>query len=335
MILAGDVGGSNVRIALFERDGSRLVEKARKKLPTRSVASLPEVVGEFMGEFVAAQGGTVSAAGFGIAGPVRNNRCEAPNLPWVVEGEALARGCGLDTVVLVNDLMANAIGLSELSEADFDVINAGTPDPNGNGALISAGTGLGMAALIRHGDRFLPQPSEGGHASFAPNGPDELALLTFLSKTYAHVSFERVLSGPGLVNVHRFELSRSGAAGPDPLEQSLKPGGDFAAAIAQAALLGTNETAERALRRFAGLYGSAAGNLALTVLATGGVFLGGGIAPKIRARLVDGTFLDAFCQKGRFAALLRAVPVKIILNDACALIGAARAAADSVPRPAA
>ena len=331
LILAADVGGTNVRLALFALEGDRLVERVREKLPTRNVSSLPDAVRDFTAD----HGGRVTAAGFGVAGPVRNGRVEAPNLPWAVERETLARALELSNVVLINDLFANATGISELNDEDFFVVNEGTPDPAGNGALISAGTGLGMALLIRQGGRFHPQPSEGGHASFAPNGPDELALLTFLSRTYSHVSFERVLSGPGLLHVYQFERERSRVPGIDLIVEAARSGSDPAAAIAEAAHGGKDAVAELAMKSFIGLYGSAAGNLALTVLATAGVFLGGGIAPKIRASIAQGPFFGAFTEKGRFSALLRDIPVKIILNDACALLGAAPAGADSGFAPAA
>jgi glucokinase len=324
MILAGDIGGTNVRLALLEAVSGKLVMREEARFPSRDFPGLEAVVEKFLGGRK-----LVTAAGFGVAGAVRNGRCEATNLPWVVDSAVLARRLSLPTVALVNDLYANAVGLGELSPKDFAVVNPGEEDPDGNRALISAGTGLGEAFLVQREDRWAPYPSEGGHCSFAPRGSEEIELLRHLQARFGHVSVERVLSGPGLVNVYRFERERSEALEPTWLTEEIARRGDAAPVVARAALEGKDAAAERAMSRFVSIYGAEAGNLALKALATSGVFVGGGVAPKILPKLVDGRFFVAFCDKGRFGPLLAKVPVKVILNDQCALLGAARLGAES------
>lgn len=319
MILAGDIGGTNVRLALFEVEPGRLGVREEAKLRSRDFAGLEAAVEKFL-----AGGKAVTGAGFGVAGAVRNGRCEATNLPWVVDSAVLARRLSLPNVALVNDLYANAVGLAELSPEDFAVLNEGQEDPEGNRALISAGTGLGEAFLVRSGGGWAPYSSEGGHCSFAPRNPFEVDLLRHLQSKFSHVSFERVLSGPGFVNVYRFERERSEAPEPAWMVEQISKRGDAAPVVTEAALTGKDAVAERALGHFAAIYGGEAGNLALKVLATAGVFLGGGIAPRILPKLRDGTFFGAFCDKGRFAPFLARIPVKVVLNDKCALLGAAR-----------
>ena len=327
MILAGDVGGTNVRLALFEVAGEKLVPKDGRKFRSREVPGLEGPVAEFLA------GRRPAAAGFGVAGPVRNGRCEATNLPWAVDAADLARTLSLERVALVNDLFANALGLPELSGEDFASVNTGAEDPEGNAALISAGTGLGETYLVRAGGRFVPQASEGGHASFAPRNAFEIDLLRHLQRSYSHVSFERVLSGPGLAALYAFERARSLEREPAWLSAEIAAAGDPAPAVTAAALAGKDTVAARALDRFVSIYGGEAGNLALKVLATGGVFVGGGIAPKILPRLLDGTFFGAFCDKGRFAPLLAKIPIRVVTNDRCALLGAARAGAEAASWP--
>jgi glucokinase len=329
VILAGDVGGTNVRLALFEPVGGLLVRREEVKLGSRDFGTLDDAVARFLGGRR-----RVTAAAFGVAGPVREGRCEAINLPWVVDAAKLARGLGLPDVILLNDLVANGVGLGELSETDFAVVNCGDEDPAGVGALISPGTGLGEAILIRDGRGWRALPSEGGHASFAPRNPREIGLLQYLQKDLAHVSAERVISGRGLATVYRFERERSGLPEPAWLSAEIARRGDAAPAVSEAALSGKDPVAARSLEHWVSLYGAEAGNLALKVMATGGVFLGGGIAPKVLPKLLDGTFLGAFCDKGRLAALLARIPVRVVLNDECALLGAARAAARSAEREA-
>ncbi len=323
MILAGDIGGTNVRLALFEIEGGRLVAKDERTFRSRDFSGLEQPVEEFLA------GRAVSAAGFGVAGPVRNGRSEATNLSWVVDAAALARRLSLPRVALVNDLFANAAGLGELSPSDFAVVNAGTENSDGNAALISAGTGLGEAYLVRLNGRFWPQASEGGHASFAPRNAVEIDLLRHLETKWGHVSFERILSGPGLAALYAFERARSGESEPGWLAEEIARAGDPAPAVTAAGLSGRDAVAERTVERFVSIYGGEAGNLALKVLATGGLFVGGGIAPKILPRMLDGTFFGGFCDKGRLAPLLAKIPVRVVTNDRCALLGAARSGAEA------
>lgn len=324
MILAGDVGGTNLRLALFSVEGNRLVRRDEAKLRSRDFGSLGDAVRHYVGSRR-----DFRAAGFGVAGPVRKARCEATNLPWVVDASGLAAGLGLPGVVLLNDLVANGLGLAELGPDDFAVVNRGDEDPEGCAALISPGTGLGEGFLVREGRSWRALPSEGGHASFAPRTPWEVDLLRHFQRGLPHVSVERVVSGPGLAAVYRFERERSGVPEPAFLAEEIVRQGDAAPAVSGSAIAGTDPVAARALDHWMSIWGAEAGNLALKVMATAGVYLGGGIAPKVLPKLLDGTFFGAFRDKGRLAPLLSRIPVRVVLNDACALFGAARAAARS------
>jgi glucokinase len=319
MLLAGDVGGTNMRLALFEEEGAKLVERRRARFPTREYPTLHDALAGFLGD-----GTRVAAAAFGVAGPVRHGRAEGTNVLFSVDAEEIREDLGVPATVL-NDLTANAWGLSELAPADFAVLNRGEADPDGNGALISAGTGLGEAILFRTKEGFVPMPSEGGHASFAPKNDEEIELLKALRFRHGHVSWERVVSGPGLATLYRFEREISGVAEPEWLAREIEAAGDPAPVVSRAALDERDPVCQRTMHRFVSLYGSEAGNLALKALATGGVWIGGGIAPKILPLLRDG-FFSSFTAKGRFAPILARVPIRVVLNDSCALLGAARAA---------
>ncbi|KAA0253192.1 glucokinase [Acidobacteria bacterium ACD] len=323
-ILAGDIGGTNVRLALFEEREGRLERGRIEKYRVREFEGLEAVVRAFLRPDDA-----VAAAGFGIAGPVKDGRCIATNFPWRVDVADVRAAFAIPVAVLVNDLVANGWGVSELPPAGFAVLNEGVAAPDGNAAILSPGTGLGEGYLVRIAGRLVPQASEGGHASFAPRHPEEVELLKFLEGEFGHVSYERILSGPGLRNLYRFERLRSGRPQPEWLTAEFAEAGDHAPVIAKNALNNRDDVCMRTLQRFASILGGEAGNLALKVLATGGVFLGGGIPPKILPRLREGTFFTAFCDKGRFGPLLSRIPVKVILDDTCALLGAARAAADA------
>ena len=322
MILAGDVGGTNTRLALFEVAGGSLRVLAAATFPSRAHRGLEELVARFVAE----RGGSVRHACFGVAGPVRDGRCEATNLPWVVDGQALGRELALPAVTLINDLEANAYGLATLGPDDVAVLNAGEPGARGNVAVIAAGTGLGEAGLVWDGRRHQPFASEGGHADFAPTDELQVELYRFLARELGHVSVERVLSGPGLYNVYRFLRDTGRGEEPGWLAAAIGAG-DPAPVISAAALDGRSELCGRALDVVVSIYGAEAGNLALRVLATAGVYLGGGIGPRIRRRLEGPRFMEAFLAKGRLRALLSAIPVRLILNDRTALQGAARCAA--------
>jgi glucokinase len=322
MILAGDIGGTNSRLALFEVEGGALREIARQVFPSRDSPSLDAIVATFC----AGQGARVPYACFGVAGPVRDGRVQAVNLAWSVEGASLARQLGGAEVWLINDLEANAYGIAALSPADFSVLNAGQAGATGNQAVISAGTGLGEAGLIWDGRRHTPFASEGGHADFAPSDELQMELLRFLMREHGHVSVERVLSGPGLHNIYRFLRDTERAKEPEWLARELADN-DPPAVISRTALDGRAEICGHALEVMVAIYGAEAGNVALGMMATGGVFLGGGIAPRILPRLQSQTFLDAFRAKGRLGDLVTSIPVRVILNDSAALLGAARCAA--------
>jgi glucokinase len=319
MILAGDIGGTNTRLALLEERGGDLAPVVEDTFVSREHASF-EVV---LRKFIAAHPFPIGCACFGIAGPVRHGRCDATNLPWVVDSRLVSRELGLKSVGLINDLEANAWGIAALQAKDFTVLNEGTSEAAGNAAIISAGTGLGEAGLYWDGRQRRPFATEGGHADFAPRNHLEMELLDYLLKQFRRVSYERVVSGPGLLNIYHF-LRDSGRGEEPPWLAERMRQQDPAAVISAAGLNGESELCVQALDLFVSLYGAEAGNLALKVMATGGVYLGGGIAPKIVQKLKDPVFLNAFTAKGRMKPLLQAMPVCVILNDKTALLGAAR-----------
>ncbi len=321
-ILAGDIGGTSTRLAIFDHAGKSFNPAAEQSYPSREHSDLKEIVNKFF----TAHSRPVDCACFGIAGPVKHGRVEATNLPWIVDAEELAGEMGLSAVGLINDLEANAWGVAALEEKDFIVLNEGAPDAVGNAAIISAGTGLGEAGLYWDGKQHHPFACEGGHADFAPSSELEAELLRYLWTRFEHVSYERVLSGPGLHNIYQFLRDTGRGEEPAWLRDKMR-GSDPSVAISEAALKGTSELCVKALDLFVSVHGAEAGNLALKVMATSGVFVGGGIAPKILPKLKDRTFMDAFTAKGRFKTFLEAIPVRVILNEKTPLLGAARYAA--------
>jgi glucokinase len=322
MILAGDIGGTNTRLAFMEEHDGRFVPAIEATFLSREHASLEAVLRKFL----AANPQPISCAAFGIAGPVRRGRCDATNLPWVVDAALVARDLRLKRVGLINDLEANAWGIAVLEAKDFAVLNEGMTDPEGNAAILSAGTGLGQAGMYWDGTLHRPFASEGGHGDFAPRNDLEIELLRYLLRQHQRVSSERVVSGPGLLNVYRFLRDTGRGVEPAWLAERMRQQ-DPSATISQAALRGESDLCVQALDLFVTLYGAEAGNLGLTMLATAGVYLGGGIAPKILPRLQDPIFLNAFVAKGRLKPLMQAMPVRVILNDKTALLGATRHAA--------
>lgn len=323
MILAGDVGGTKTNVALLESDEQGALNiKAQQTFASRDFPSLEAIVEKFTG----AHKEKVSRACFGVAGPVIGGRVQTPNLHWSVDAETLAHTLSLERVNLINDLEANAHGIEALTPEKFFILNEGVADPNGNRALISAGTGLGTAGIYNQVGHYHPFPSEGGHVDFAARNELELELFRHLSKKFGgHVSVERVISGPGLFNVYEFLRDSKYAEEPDWLTSEISEG-DSSAAISAAALSRRSELAVKALDIFTSVYGAVAGNLALIMLATGGVFVGGGVSPKILEKLKDGTFMRAFTDKGRHSGLVGRMPVRVILDDKTALYGAARCA---------
>ena len=313
MILAGDIGGTKTHLALFDRDDVRRPVHLAT-YGSREHAGLEAMIEAFLSEHPAG----VRNACFGVAGPVRDGRTESVNLAWMVDSARIAELLGLPRVGLINDLEANARGIAALGPDDFAVLNEGDAVATGNRAVISAGTGLGEGGLYWDGERHRPFASEGGHADFAPRSELEIELYRFLAAEHEHVSYERVCSGMGIANIFRFLLHAGSLPAPAWYREPPDP-----AAIASAALEGRDETASRTLDLFSSIYGAKAGNLALTLMATGGVYLGGGIAPKILPKLEEGAFMRAFVDKGRLSGLLEQIPVRVILNDRTALLGAA------------
>ena len=321
MILAGDVGGTKTALALFElRDGALVLER-EATLPSREFPAFEDAVARFL------DGGTrpaVEAACLGVAGPVVNGRSVTTNLPWQLDEATLAARIPARRVRLLNDLEATGYGVLTLPPTALEPLQRGAAR-RGNMVLIAAGTGLGEALLIWDGQRHLVVASEGGHVDFAPRTDLETELLRFLRKELGRVSYERVLSGPGLYNVYRFLRDTGGLPEPSWLHDRIATG-DPSAVVSEVGLAGGHPLCVQALDLFVSVYGAEAGNLALKALAVGGVFVGGGIAPKIRAKLADGTFVTAFCDKGRFAELMASIPVSVVLEPRTALIGAARVA---------
>jgi len=319
IILAGDIGGTNTRLALVEPTTEELRIVAEKTFASREHPSLEATIVEFLDLHRV----ELKSACFGIAGPVRNGRCEATNLPWVVDAGAVAGRLRLKQVGLINDLEANAHGIAVLPKKDFVVLNRGARNARGNQAIISAGTGLGEAGMYWDGERHRPFATEGGHVDFAPRNHLEMELLDYCLKHYRRVSYERLVSGPGLVKVYQFLRDTGKADEPAWLADEMRTG-DPAPIISRHALDGKSALCRHALEIFVSLYGAEAGNLALKLLATGGVYLGGGIAPKIIAKLKEPEFLNAFTAKGRMRPLLQDMPVRVIMNPKTALLGAAR-----------
>ena len=325
MILAGDIGGTKTNVALFETNGSEVGPVVRQQtFRSGGYDSLEAILKEFIGETAL----KIAGACFGIAAPVIEGRAKTPNLNWTISAESLAALLKIDRVGIINDLEATAHGIPALNDSQLLTLNAGDQTRGGHRALIAAGTGLGMAGIFYHDARYYPMPSEGGHSDFTPHSQIEIELFGYLAEKFGpHVSCERVLSGPGLFNVYSFLRDRKYAEEPAWLAEQIKSG-DKTAAVSVAALSNKCELAVKALEMFASAYGDIAGNLALMLMATGGLYVGGGIAPKIREKLKDGSFMKAFTDKGRLSALLASIPVRVILDDKTALFGAARAALD-------
>jgi glucokinase len=348
MILAGDIGATKTYLALYEWIDER-VEPVRLDLfHSADYKSLEEILTEFLGpatgptlideldvaspedekgetESGSPKSEHVVAACFGVAGPVIDNRSHATNLPWVIDGPTIGKQFSIPRVQLLNDLEATAYGILLLRPDELEVLNPGIPPRKRQAlALIAAGTGLGEAILFWNGTSYCPKPSEGGHADFAPNSDHEIDLLRYLRSQYLHVSYERVLSGPGLQVIYEF-LRDTKKNEPTWLAERIKSE-DPAAVIADAGLKGQAEIAKQTLDLFASIYGAEAGNLALKAMSLDGVYVGGGIAPKLIEKLKDGTFMKSFTNKGRYKSLLNNMPVKVVMNQQTGLLGAASVA---------
>jgi glucokinase len=324
MIIAGDIGGTKTNVALFETRGRELGRIAmQQSYPSGGYDSLEAILADFVKSH---RPDAITGACFGVAGPVVRGRVEATNLAWKVSAASLADSLALHHVDLINDLEATAFGIAELTPEQLYTLNEGEADPAGHRALIAAGTGLGTAGIFNDGGRFTPMPSEGGHMDFAPRNEREFELLAYLrEKVRGRVSYERVMSGLGIFNIYSFLRDRGYGEESAWLADEIVSG-DATAAIARAGLGGRSELATMTLQMFVELYGAMAGNLALLFKATGGLYVGGGIAPKILDKLKDGTFMRNYGDKGRMSGLVMSIPVRVILDDKTALYGAGRRA---------
>jgi len=322
IVLAGDVGGTNARLATVELDDGRARVVHYNRYPSRDYPGLAPIVRRFREE----TGASPDRACFGIACPVVDDECTAPNLPWTVNARALAADIGIPRTAIINDFAAVGYGIESLGPSDLATLQPGAEGARGNKALCSPGTGLGEAALVREGERYVPVASEGGHSTFSPLDDLDHELARYLAQRHGHVSWERVLSGPGLVAQYEFLRDTQGLEEPDWLAHDLARG-EGGAAITRAALERECPLAVRTLERFARLLGVEASNLVLKFLARGGVYLGGGIPPRVLAFLQRPQFLAGFLAKGRMRELLERVAVYDVLNPDCALLGAARHAA--------
>jgi len=321
IILAGDIGGTHSRLAYYDADGKLdcLVEEI---YPSAEYSGLDAIVRDFVATH-SARSGLVCLA---VAGPVRKGQVRTTNLPWVVDASHLAQTLALEHVTLINDLEAIAYSIDVLQAKDLETLNEGDAKAVGNMAVVAAGTGLGEAGLYWDGSRHRPIACEGGHTDFAPTDELQDELLRHLRAQFGHVSWERLVCGPGLVRIYNF--LRDFCRGNEPESFNLEmEQGDPATQITRRGIEGTNPLCVQALELFVTLYGNEAGNLALKIMATGGVYLGGGIAPKIMNKLRGPSFLKAFSTKGRMSDILQAIPIKVILNEDAGLLGAAHCAA--------
>lgn len=323
LVLAGDIGATKTNLGIFETSGSSIKLLKFDGFPSQSFKTLGEVISAFLheGQY------EIGSACFGLPGPVTGKSVRATNLDWEVNADNLNEQFGFGTVTLVNDLVATSMAVSLLKEDELEVLNPGVQDPMGTVAVIAPGTGLGMALLANFKGSLVPISSEGGHATFAPSDAIHSDLLAYLWKQGGYVEIESVASGPGLVTIYDWLRKNAGESSDDPTNQG--KGSDRAAAISKLGLSRTNHLCEKAIDIFVSILGSVAGNIALTALTTGGIFLGGGICPKVLPKLQGAIFMKYFSNKGKFRSLLETIPVTVILNDKAALIGAARLAVEA------
>ncbi len=318
MILAGDVGGTKVHLALYDFNNGKLTYKRENRFPAKEYSGLEDIVREFLSSDKA------TAACFGVPGPVRDGRLRLTNLPWTLDSRELAANLHIDHVFLINDLEANGYGIAELQPDQIYTLAEGDPSQIGNRALIAAGTGLGEGLLTWNGRMHTPYPSEGGHADYAPRNEDEIDLLRYLKQKYnGRISWERVVSGMGMTSIFEFLRDVRGMEVAPDLAEQIADAHDPNSIITEMALAGRSEICERTMDMFVSAYGAEAGNLALKILSVGGLYIGGGIAPRILEKLKDGTFMKAFTDKGRLSQLLINMPVRVILESRAAVMGAA------------
>jgi len=320
-ILAGDIGGTKTNLAVFvkqDHEKNRCIAEA--SYLNREYDGIEPIMHRFFDEH---DTHNTDRACFGVAGTVHHGACIMPNLGWELEETSLSKNIGIQRVTLINDLAATAYGISQLSTDDVVTLNEGHVDAEGNTALIAAGTGLGEAILVKTAHGLHISATEGGHASFAPENDDEAELWHYLSSKFGHVSVERLVSGSGLYHIYMFLRDTECYTESESIQSEIASAVDASASIAAHARSKDSPLCTAALHQFVSIYGAEAGNLALKALATGGLYVGGGIAPKIVDALSDGLFISAFLNKGRFKPLLSNIPVKIILEPKTALLGAA------------
>jgi len=313
MILAGDLGGTKSNLGLFDVQSGKLVRVAHKRYASQEHSGLQEIVKDFLN----GAHGKVTAASFGIAGPVVNNCVHATNLPWIIDGSAMAKYLELGRVRLLNDLEAAAYGISVLDPADLDTIHPGTPGSEGNRVVIAAGTGLGEGLLCWDGKQHIIVPTEAGHADFAPHTEQQADLWKYLKATSEFVSVEHILGGSGFQRVHEFLDATVRHPGFDDKSVDPAPG------ITQRGLSGECPVCVKTLDLWIEIYGAEAGNLAVRTVARGGIYVAGGIAIKILSKLKDGRFAAAVRHKEKMVDFLSAIPIRVVLNDECPLLGAA------------
>src|ERR1700674_5424090 len=320
MILAGEIGATHTRLAAFETGGNQLQCAVEKTYMSQQHDGLAGI----LADFIKTEGIPVHSACFGVAGPVRAGRSKISNLPWVLDAREIAKQLSLNSVGLLNDMEAYAYGIDGLESKDFITLSEGAEGAEGNRAVISAKTGLGMAGLYWDGFRHHPFACEGGHADFAPRNDLQMELLTYLQKKYGRISCERVLSGPGIKNIYDFLRDAHKEEEPEWLRTEMAAAPDPPAMISKFALEGKAAICDQALSIFVSVLGAQTGNCALNFMSTGGIFIGGVIAAKIVPKMKDPLFLESFLDKGRMGTILKDMPVKIVTNDDCGMIGAAR-----------
>jgi glucokinase len=317
-VLVGDIGGTKTALGLAELQGMHVDIDLHREYPSLKSVSLAEIVTHFFDQ----TGCECHLAAFAVAGPVVDGRSKTTNLPWQIDAAALQKALSFERVGLLNDLEAMAWGVPALSEQQLAVLQAGTPGAVGNACVVAAGTGLGEAGMFWDGLRYHPFATEGGHTDFAPTDDREFALLNYLKQRVGRVSWERVVSGIGIGNIYEFLAQWHKAVHPPAVAEALRSDGDIAAAVAEAATNG-HTICQESMELFAVLYGREAGNTALKHMAMGGVYLGGGIAPKNLSLLQGPGFLDGFRDKGRMLELMARIPVQVILDPMTPLYGAA------------
>ena len=320
MILAGDVGGTKVHLALYDFSQGSLIHLQDERFPAQEYDNLEVITREFLSRCTQ---GDITAACFGVPGPVRQGRLKLTNLPWTLDSEQLSAALNIPHLFLINDLEANGYGVAELKPDQIFTLNPGDRGAVGNRAIVSAGTGLGEGVMVWDGHRHVPMASEGGHCDFAARNPLEIEMLQYLmAKLGGRVSFERVVSGLGIHNIYEFLRDAKKMPESPELQERIKYE-DPNAVIGELGESGKNELCAKTLEVFVSAYGAEAGNMALKVLALGGMYIGGGIAPKILNTMRSGAFMKAFTDKGRLSNLLVKTPVHVILESRCALMGAA------------